>query len=116
MSDCNKCIHFNVCPRAEHIENYKLNGECEHFKDVDLVVVLPCRFGDTMYDIGEFVNCVPCPELYEDRVGFITIMQRKNGEMYFDIECVECDYNDFGKTIFFAKEEAEQALSKLQAS
>ena len=80
------------------------------------VIVLPCKLGDTIYDISEFVNCVPCPEMYEDKVGFITIMNRNNGEMYFDIECVECDYDDFGKTIFFTKEEAEQALSKLQAS
>ena len=74
------------------------------------VVVLPCKLGDTMYDISEFVNCVPCPEMYEDNVTFITVMKRKNGEMYFDIECVECDYKDIGKTIFFTKEEAEQAL------
>lgn len=80
------------------------------------VIVPPCKLGDTIYDISEFVNCVPCPEMYEDNVTFITIMSRKNGEMYFDIECVECDYKDFGKTIFLTKEEAEQALSKLQAS
>ena len=89
------------CLLAENIADDLLEND---------VIVLPCKLGDTMYDISEFVKEIPCPEMYEDKVGFIAIRNRKNGEMYFDIECVECDYNDFGKTIFFTKEEAEQAL------
>lgn len=74
------------------------------------VVVPPCKLGDTIYDISEFINCCNSPEMYEDKVSFITIMNRENGEMYFDIECIECDYNDFGNTLFLTKEEAEAKL------
>ena len=97
-------INNRICAtkiEVERIADYLLeNG----------VIVLPCKLGDTMYDISEFVKEIPRPEMYEDKVGFIAIRSRKNGEMYFDIECVECDYNDFGKTLFLTREEAEQAL------
>ena len=72
----------------------------------------PCKLGDTIYDISDFISHCNSPEMYEDKVSFITIMKRENGEMYFDIECIECDYNDFGNTLFLTREEAEAKLKE----
>lgn len=34
MSDCNKCIHFKLCEKAKHVENYRIKSECSDFMDM----------------------------------------------------------------------------------
>ena len=114
MCDCRKCFHFKVCKKAEHVENYKLQGECGEFVDEDRVIVPTVKVGQTVY--AEVINRVE---------GFVVT------NFHFDVTTTGTQYgitshngrypmlfseNNIGKTVFLTKEEAEQALSKLQAS
>lgn len=41
---CRDCIYNRVCPKAKHIENYHLTGECSDFKNKeDFVEVIRCK-------------------------------------------------------------------------
>ena len=121
MTDCKKCIHFKVCKKAEKIENYKLKGECSEFLDSDRVIVPPCKVGDKVFYINEVCD-ENANEYFDISVGeVVSFSIQKEGLWAY------CRYEDgltywhivvdeFGKEVFFTKEEAEQALSKLQAS
>lgn len=90
------------CQLAENIADYLLaNG----------VVVMPCKYGDTLYDIGEFIADYDSPEIYEIKANFITVWEY-DGRVRFTIDGMDYMYEDFGKTVFLTKEEAEKALAE----
>lgn len=74
------------------------------------VIVPPCKQRDTIYDISEFINGIPCPEMYEIYVDCITLESDETGKIIFCIDGIEYYYDDFGKTVFLTEAEAEQAL------
>ena len=76
------------------------------------VVVLPCKVGTTLYDVSEFVDRVPYPEMYEWHADYIGVGMSKDGKTIFDIDGVDFLYEDFGKSVFLTREEAETALEK----
>ena len=68
------------------------------------VIVPPCKVGDKIYRIvsgGMFEWEIVCIQVYED--GFLFIDDSDNF----------CSDDDFGKTVFLTKEEAEQKLKEL---
>lgn len=86
------------------------------------VIVPPCKVGDVVYkpiitddthepaiwDITITQISIETGKLLNECYAIGTICKSKSGESF--------DFSDIGKTVFLAKEEAEQALSKLQAS
>lgn len=50
---CNNCIHNGICLISynEVTDEFENVEDCEHFKDKDKVVVLPCKVGDIVYVI-----------------------------------------------------------------
>lgn len=76
-------------------------------------ILPPCKVGDTVYDISEFVNGCSCPEIYEYTCEYITIFKDKDGETVFEIDAINFHFNDFGKTVFLTREEAEKALKEI---
>lgn len=74
------------------------------------VILPPCKVGDTLYDISEFVNGCSYPEIYEYTCEYITIFKDKDGETVFEIDAINFRFNDFGKTVFLTREDAEKAL------
>lgn len=78
------------------------------------VIVLPCKIGEKLYDTGEFFleNC-SCPEIYELKDDEMTIHKRQYGEEYrFTYDSFYIGHDDFGKTVFLSREEAEKALAE----
>lgn len=73
-------------------------------------IIPPCKVGDTLYDISEFVNGCSYPEIYEYTCEYITIFKDKDGETVFEIDAINFHFNDFGKTVFLTREDAEKAL------
>lgn len=73
-------------------------------------ILPPCKVGDTLYDISEFVNGCSYPEIYEYTCEYITIFKDKDGETVFEIDAINFHFNDFGKTVFLTREDAEKAL------
>ena len=92
-------------------------AEYEDAEDAGLLVRLPCKVGDTLYTnqmvSGWYMRKANRP--FPVDVCFIGI----NGEDNFfnvDYKCghmLEFKFSDIGKTIFFTKEEAEQALKEI---
>lgn len=75
-------------------------------------IIPPCKVGDTVYDISEFVNGCSYPEIYEYKCDYITIFKDKDGETVFEIDAINFHFNDFGKTVFLTREDAEKALGE----
>ena len=73
-------------------------------------IIPPCKVGDTVYDISEFVNGCSYPEIYEYKCDYITIFKDKDGETVFEIDAINFRLNDFGKTVFLTREDAAKAL------
>ena len=69
------------------------------------VVVPPCKAGDTVYCLETIGN--PINDYVVQNVG-ITATQGGWG--------IERGFNDFGKTVFLTKEEAEQALKEREGN
>lgn len=94
------------------------------------VVELPCKVGDTVYCLDTLVDedkCDKCPFYYEGGMGDYPACEKSiTGSR--SAECIEIKEeigtlkdilwwmfrNDFGKTVFLTKSEAEQKLKELQ--
>ena len=73
-----------------------------------LLLRLPCKIGDTVYYIDDY-------EIYWDKASNIDI-RKENGEYIFCIGFMDYKAEDFGKTVFLTKAEAEEALKKMEES
>ena len=80
------------------------------------VIVPPCKVGDVVYYVNEypFNVSVQANTIYEAKVVRITTSSLGTTiviQIHNDYGCTEIpDVNDWGKTVFPTREEAEQAL------
>ena len=87
------------------------------------VIALPCKVGDTLYALKENEKIVKCTavSILQNLVGkerdrWIVTSRFEN--YYSKIASFECEtylyssFDDFGKTVFFTREEAEKALAE----
>lgn len=100
---------------------YKL-AEYEDLEEQGLLLKLPCKVGDTVYEICEgFIE--PCTvEViffadYTDKDGNYSYM----AEIHYERkDCpyvsTEIYFTDFGKTVFLTQEQAEEALKRMEDS
>lgn len=87
----------------QHIADYLINSG---------VIVPPCKVGDTLYDVTEFVEWRDCPDIYELQDNVIYVEKTKGGDILFSYDGVYIDCDAIGKTIFLTREEAEKALAE----
>lgn len=129
MATCKNCAHCVVCawahepPRAE---------QCEDFKDISRFIELPCGYAQTIYANGK-KKIVEC-EVEEISFGVVGLVYLVSFEC--DSDCEGCPFNswhqdytgeyscdgeyghgavrgeDFGKTAFLTREEAEKAITE----
>lgn len=102
--------------------------ECEHYKrmvnklaeyedaeEQGLLLRLPCRMGDTLYQpIYSNIYDYKVTGLYFDIVRnkwMLEVSYEINDEWYK----TTCNFESIGKTVFLTKEEAEQALEQMKA-
>lgn len=76
------------------------------------ILMLPCKVGDTLYDIYEAVNNKGFEDgmIKELKVPEIHINLDKRNRPWLIISNYMFAFEDFGKTVFLSKEEAEAAL------
>ncbi len=79
--------------------------EYEQAEEQGLLLKLPCKVGDTIYYIDDY-------EIYWSKVHNIDI-SKENGEYIFCIAFMDYKADDFGKTVFLTKAEAEKALAEM---
>ena len=89
---------------AEYVTQHLLNND---------VIVLPCKLNRRVYDISEFVDEHPCPDVYEFLADEIIISKcRKTKEFIFSIDGMDYTFDEFGKVVFSTREEAERAIAE----
>lgn len=86
-------------------------AELEDLEEQGRLAKLPCKLGSTIYDIYEFIENRCSPEILEYKAKTIEIGEDKH-EIYFDIGSTIFRPDDFGKTVFLTKFEAEKALER----
>ena len=107
---CKDCVHYEVC---NIFGDEVLGNLCVYFKDKSKFIELPCKVGDIVWCIG--TPCGGC-ECYNEVMKEEFIEKcRKCAK----VEIIECKFDyelieEFGKTVFLTKEEAEQALRSQQ--
>lgn len=117
---CEDCIHYDVCGFNEYKD---FNEICSFFKDKSRIIELPCKVGQTVYDIVlcdddiyriyemKIVAIEPFGSLYESKYfpDFIW-------NIYLTDDCSYAyrTFDDIGKKTFFSKEEAEKRLNELK--
>lgn len=100
--------HRDVIP-AEAIQKL---AEYEDAEEQGLLVWLPCKPGSKVYDISEFVERTPCPEMYEYYADYIGIGKSDDGRTVISIDCTDFYMDDFGKIVFTSREAAQKALEE----
>ena len=88
----------------------KTLGDIADYLLANGVIVPPCKVGDTLYDISEFVADYACPEMYEIKDNMMSFEKYK-GEYRFTYDCCYIYPEEIGKTVFLTREEAEKALN-----
>jgi len=116
---CENCIHENVCGFYFGLtkETVADNLNCIFYKDKSLCVELPCKVGDTVYEIRD-------PKIFNEKIVemrviaitflvsscckhlSITVENSREANLLFELD-------DFGKTVFLDRAEAEAKLKKL---
>lgn len=87
--------------------------EYEDLEEQGLLLRLPCKVGDTVYFVGnKFVNDYEVRRFIIDETGIVCIQVAKliDGKDYWNGFSI----NDFCKTVFLKKDEAEQKLKEMK--
>ena len=125
METCKECIHFVVCEEVPT----KSADDCDFFKDCARFVELPCKVGDSYFEIEQYctergyyneprrtdkVDCEYCDvDGVCDRQYRITEKRFASLIQIFDYKEKAVDrYN----RKFLTKEEAEQALKERESN
>lgn len=123
---CKDCIHYDICNMYDGpYISVHLDHTCEYFKDKSLIVELPCKAGQTVYDV------VLCDDdiyrIFEMKISAITPFGSLYESKYFqdfiwniyltdDYSYAYRVFNDIGKKLFFDKSEAETKLKELNGN
>ena len=103
--DCNSCKWSQaIFDKLAHYEDLEEQGR---------LIELPCKMDDKLYDITDFVEHCPRPEMYEVHASWISFSTDKSGELWIDIGGFDYRLDDFGKTVFLTKAEAEAKLAEM---
>lgn len=81
-------------------------AEYEDAEEQGLLLRLPCKVGDKIYQIEDGY-------IYEFNAEKIEI-RKEDGEYIYCIDSMDYRKDDFGKIAFLTLEEAEQALAKMK--
>ena len=95
--------------------------EYEDLEEQGLLLKLPCKVGDIIYEVDEAILLDDVIEPIKCKVTYILLKT----EIHIDVEVIEghgigstytFELEDFGKTVFLTKEEAEKALERLECT
>lgn len=91
---CKDCIHYELCYcEGSNMTNDFVERMCLFFKCNSRFVELPCKVGDTVYQVDS-------ERIYESTVKRII----------YDTDGIAFDERAIGKSVFLPREEAEKAL------
>lgn len=92
----------------EHKQTAEWLRQLQKYKDLEeqgRLITLPCKIGDTVWDIKWWDDTTET-RVIDGKTYFRRVMKHKVTKSKFKL----FDYENFGKTVFLTKEEAEAAL------
>ena len=118
MKHCEDCIHDEVCGMwaVDSGIPFANADTCVHYKAKNDVIELPCKIGAKLYDVSEFFeeDCSH-PEIYELKDNELIVFKPSFFEEYgFTYDGIFIGRDDVGKTMFYTREEAEQAVKDMR--
>lgn len=109
---CKECIHFDVCEALESNGISKVYpSQCGCYKPKSRFIELPCEVGDVLYDVYDAISNGD-DRIREYKVSAICINLDKRNKPCIIISGCYFAFEDFGKTVYLTKEEAEKALAE----
>ena len=116
LNDDGGCINGCIVPKL-----YKHLAEYEDLEEQGLLLKLPCKIGSIVYVIDTIYECdngyMDCimefPDRYQCEIGFKCEYEHEKLVVRpesFDFKMLD----NFNKTVFLTKEEAEKALERLE--
>lgn len=94
-------------------------GEWEDLEEQGRLIELPCKVGDTIWELDEYLSGFDVQPAKVERISFkeidnkyiyLSFSDRKDGFIQ------GYGFDDFGTILFLTKEEAEEALKRLQGN
>ena len=118
MATCKDCICYSGCSGILNDFGMRLNPArevCDRFEDHARFVELPCKVGDMIYVIEDIAGEW---KIIKDHVETIGIGYYADGVNLYQFDGIKTDgyFEDFGKTVFLTREEAEQALKEREGN
>lgn len=98
MANCKDCLYYEVCSVDESCLTDYVN--CKYFKDRNRFVELPCKIGEELYRVKTV------------RGKKIVTETQLNQNTFWRIVFGD----EYGKTVFLTREEAEKALNSSEKS
>ena len=84
---------------------WKKLAEYEDLEEQGRLIKLPCKVGNKIYTVEDGY-------VYDFKADTIEV-RKENGKYIFCIAYMDFKAEDFGKTVFLTKEEAEKALEEM---
>lgn len=125
MATCKECLHWKVCTeyrsafwghKAQHsspIVNVSADS-CIFYKDRSRFVELPCKVGDTVYLLHNVYNNILAYSVSKILINsgepIIEIVEAERR-----IHFLHLPARELNKSLFFTKEQAEQALKERES-
>ena len=116
---CKDCLHCDVCdywhkeayPHDHEVSDYSI---CRDFKNKNAYVEVPCVIGQTVWRLCTWFKSPA--EIVESRVSMIQQKADKSWKFRISNRYGTCDFKaeEIGQYVFITKEEAEEALAKLE--
>lgn len=121
MNKCIDCLHYEACKGTYDILDTTCSGEfdyeefarsCKNFTDRSEWVHLPCKAGDTLYEITSR-NTISEYEVTAIRIELFNVfIDWKLTQGFVDRYISDMPVGEIGKTVFLTHEEAEKALEE----
>lgn len=121
---CKDCLHYEACHNTYDNLRTDIGWEsdfddedytkayCDNFADRSEWVHLPCKVGDTLYEITSR-NTISEYEVTAIRIELFNVfIDWKLTQGFVDRYISDMPVGEIGKTVFLTREEAEKALEK----
>lgn len=114
---CQDCLFYDFCNEyneyPEYVQHCKQTTgtefKCSHFKEKYRFVELPCKVGDTVFEVS--AQHLP-PFIQESTVEKIIITSKGLRIKLSRNSVYETSISALGKSIFFTREKADKALNE----
>ena len=111
MASCKDCMHEEVCSIFSSDLNEDGAEKCVCFKNRNRFVELPCKVGDTIYEVFKYHKP---PFIQQTKVEKIIVTEKGLKLKLARNSFYETSIASLGKTLFLTEEAAEARLKEFQ--